>query len=85
MPDFLIYGSGVQPGNLHFLTSSQRMLILLVWAPRPETTGLDKQLLEGSSVSVTTPLPSLAQHQAHSQRLREVRYRALPRCTNLTM
>ena len=73
MPEFLIYGSGVGPSNLHFLTSSQRMLILLVWAPWPEPTGLDRQLLEGSSVSVTTPLLSLAQHQAHSQGLEEVR------------
>ena len=36
------------------------MMILLVWEPQPETSGLDQQLLEGSGVSVTISLQSLA-------------------------
>lgn len=50
-----------------FLTSSQRMLILLAWEPQPEITGLGRQLLEGSTSSVTGLLQSLTQHQAQSR------------------
>lgn len=43
------------------------MLILLAWEPQPEITGLGRQLLEGSTSSVTGLLQSLTQHQAQSR------------------